>query len=58
MKWIPALLLLFLFSCGGKTEKVSEQTTEAKSTAGTAIVQVKEEATSKLTFPLYYPVDD
>lgn len=54
MKWISFFLVLFLWSCGGKQEKaVSDSSAESA-----AITQVKQEATSKLTFPLDFPISD
>ncbi|NQZ75125.1 MAG: DUF4403 family protein [Ekhidna sp.] len=58
MKWIPASLLVFLFSCGGKSEKVEEKVAKSTSSNSTVITQVKEESSSKLTFPLDFPIND
>lgn len=54
MKWISLFLLLLMWSCGGKQEKAVSDSPDKNAVT----TQVKREATSKLTFPLDFPIND
>ena len=52
--WSLGILVLGILACGGKREKV----TQDPETSSNAVLEAKRKASSKITFPLDFPIDD